>query len=141
LATEDKTPLREAAPSAPGRTSKTPDRSKVARNRIIAGVVIAVVVIVAIFLLTRGNGHIPFVDNAELRAWAFATFKAQVLDMESAAIAHVAYSNEKPFIAFRSLSDLAGGDPGENQWATFVQLASGNSAAVVLAFLEALPAT
>ena len=58
-----------------------------------------------------------------------------------AAIAHVAYSNEKPFIAFRSLSDLAGGDPGENQWATFVQLASGNSAAVVLAFLEALPAT
>jgi hypothetical protein len=58
LATEDKTPLREAAPSAPGRTSKTPDRSKVARNRIIAGVVIAVVVIVAIFLLTRGDGII-----------------------------------------------------------------------------------
>jgi hypothetical protein len=58
LATEDKTPLREAAPSASGRTSKTPDRSKVARNRIIAGVVIAVVVIVAIFLLTRGNGII-----------------------------------------------------------------------------------
>jgi hypothetical protein len=58
LATEDKTPLREATPSASGRTSKTPDRSKVARNRIIAGVVIAVVVIVAIFLLTRGNGII-----------------------------------------------------------------------------------
>jgi hypothetical protein len=58
LATEDKTPLREAAPSASGRTSKTADRSKVARNRIIAGVVIAVVVIVAIFLLTRGNGII-----------------------------------------------------------------------------------
>jgi hypothetical protein len=58
LATEDKTPLREAAPSASGRTSKTPDRSKVARNRIIAGVVIAVVVLVAIFLLTRGNGII-----------------------------------------------------------------------------------
>jgi hypothetical protein len=58
LATEDKTPLREAAPSASGRTSKTPDRSKVARNRIIAGVVIAVVVIVAIFLLTRGDGII-----------------------------------------------------------------------------------
>jgi adenosylhomocysteine nucleosidase len=82
-----------------------------------------------------------FVDNADLRTWAFATFKAQVLDMESAAIAHVAYTNEKPFIAFRSLSDLAGGDPGENQWAIFVQLASGNSAAVVLAFLEALPAS
>jgi adenosylhomocysteine nucleosidase len=82
-----------------------------------------------------------FVDNAELRDWAFRTFDAHVLDMESAAIAHVAYTNEKPFIAFRSLSDLAGGDPGENQWTTFVQLASGNSAAVVLAFLEALPAS
>jgi hypothetical protein len=58
LATEDKTPLREAAPSASGRTSKTPDRSKVARNRIIAGVVAAVVLIVAIFLLTRGGGVI-----------------------------------------------------------------------------------
>jgi hypothetical protein len=58
LATEDKTPLREAAPSASGRTPETPDRSKVARNRIIAGVVIAVVVIVAIFLLTRGDGII-----------------------------------------------------------------------------------
>ena len=58
MATEDKTPLREAAPSASGRTPETPDRSKVARNRIIAGVVIAVVVLVAIFLLTRGDGII-----------------------------------------------------------------------------------
>jgi hypothetical protein len=65
LATEDKTPLREAAPSAPGRTSKTPDRSKVARNRIIAGVVIAVVVIVAIFLLTRGGGVLDTITGNE----------------------------------------------------------------------------
>lgn len=65
MATEDKTPLREAAPSAPGRTSKTPDRSKVARNRIIAGVVIAVVVIVAIFLLTRGGGVLDTITSNE----------------------------------------------------------------------------
>lgn len=81
-----------------------------------------------------------FVDNAGVREWAFATFEARVLDMETAAIAHVAYANGKPFIAFRSLSDLAGGDPGQNQWTTFVQLASDNSAAVVMAFLKALPA-
>jgi len=56
LATEDKTPLREGAPSNSGRTTKTADRSKVARNRIIAGVVAVVVVLVAIFLLTRGGG-------------------------------------------------------------------------------------
>jgi hypothetical protein len=62
LATEDKTPLREGAPSNAGRTTKTADRSKVARNRIIAGVVAAVVVLVAIFVLTRG-GDILFVSN------------------------------------------------------------------------------
>ena len=60
MATEDKTPLREGAPSTSGRTTKTADRSKVARNRIIAGVVAAVVLIVAIFLLTRGDGVGPF---------------------------------------------------------------------------------
>ena len=63
MATEDKTPLREGRPSNSGRTAKTADRSKVARNRIIAGVVAAVVVLVAIFLLTRGNGIGPFGDN------------------------------------------------------------------------------
>jgi adenosylhomocysteine nucleosidase len=59
--------------------------------------------------------------------------------MESAAVAHVAYANGIPFIAFRSLSDLAGGGDGENEMATFMQLASNNSAAVVRAFVAALP--
>ena len=80
-----------------------------------------------------------FVDNAALRAWAFATFQAEVLDMESAAAAQVALANGTPFIAFRSLSDLAGGDPGANQARVFFQLASDNSAAVVRAFVAALP--
>ena len=59
------------------------------------------------------------VDNAELREWAYATFQARVLDMETAAVGHVAYANGVPFIAFRSLSDLAGGDPGQNQARAF----------------------
>ena len=81
-----------------------------------------------------------FMDNAEFRKYAHATFNAQVLDMESAAVAQVAYLNGKtPFIAFRSLSDLAGGDPGDNQARTFFQIASDNSALVVRAFLKALP--
>ncbi len=92
-------------------------------------------------VVVGGNGVSgpAFVDNAALRDWAFRTFQARVLDMESAAVAHVAYANDTPFIAFRSLSDLAGGDPERNQARTFFQLASENSAAVVLAFLEALP--
>jgi adenosylhomocysteine nucleosidase len=67
----------------------------------------------------------------------FATFEAQVLDMESAAVATVAYANAVPFIAFRSLSDLAGGGEEANQLRTFFQLASDNSATVVQRFLAA----
>jgi adenosylhomocysteine nucleosidase len=80
-----------------------------------------------------------FVDNAAVRSWAYAAFQARVLDMETAAVAQVAYANGTPFIGFRSLSDLAGGDPGQNQASVFFQLASDNSAAVVRAFLRALP--
>ena len=80
-----------------------------------------------------------FVDNTAFREWAYKTFDAKVLDMESAAVAQVAYANQTPFIAFRSLSDLAGGGAGENEERTFLQLASDNSAAFVAAFLAALP--
>ena len=88
-------------------------------------------------LIVGGNGVSgpAFVDNAAFRQYVFGTFKAQVLDMESAAVATVAYANRTPFIAFRSLSDLAGGDSGPNEMNAFFQLASDNSAAVVQRFL------
>ena len=92
-------------------------------------------------VVVGGNGvsGSAFVDNKAFREWVFATFQARVLDMESAAVAHVAYANGVPFIAFRSLSDLAGGGEGENEMATFISLAAANSAAVVEAFVAALP--
>ena len=92
-------------------------------------------------VVVGGNGVSgqSFVDNAAFRAWAFATFEARVLDMETAAVGQVAYANGVPFVGFRSLSDLAGGDPGRNQAGVFFQLASDNSAAVVRAFVAALP--
>jgi len=88
-------------------------------------------------LIVGGNGVSgqAFVDNAAFRQYVFETFKAQVLDMESAAIATVADANGVPFIAFRSLSDLAGGDRGPNEMRIFLQLASDNSASVVQRFL------
>jgi adenosylhomocysteine nucleosidase len=88
-------------------------------------------------LVVGGNGVSgqAFVDNAAFRQYVFKTFDAHVLDMESAAVAMVAYANGVPFIAFRSLSDLAGGDQGANEVRTFFQLASDNSAAVVQRFL------
>ena len=54
-------------------------------------------------------------------------------------MAQVAYVNKTPFIAFRSLSDLAGGGAGANEMHTFMSLASENSATVVKAFVKALP--
>jgi adenosylhomocysteine nucleosidase len=91
-------------------------------------------------VVVGGNGvsGTAFVDNAAFRTWAFDTFKAQVLDMESAAVAHVAATNGVAFLAFRSLSDLAGGGAGENEMETFEQLASDNSVAVLRAFLKAM---
>lgn len=80
-----------------------------------------------------------FADNADMRTYLFAAWKARVLDMESAAVAQVAYANTVPVIIFRSLSDLAGGDEGENQMRTFMTLAAINSADVVHAFVAALP--
>ncbi len=90
-------------------------------------------------LVVGGSGvsGMTFVDNAEYREWVFATFEADCLDMESAAVAHVAYVSDVPFIVFRSLSDLAGGGEGENEMETFFKLAADNAAEVLLQFLKA----
>ena len=90
-------------------------------------------------VVVGGNGVSgpAFVDNTALREYAFKTFAANVLDMETAAVAHVAFSNVVPFIAFRSLSDLAGGGSGANEMGIFMRTAADNSARVLLAFLAA----
>ena len=92
-------------------------------------------------IVVGGNGVSgpTFVDNAAYREWVWATFRADALDMETSAVALVAQENRVPFIAFRSLSDLAGGNAEGNEARVFGRLAAENSAAVVLAFLDALP--
>jgi adenosylhomocysteine nucleosidase len=77
-----------------------------------------------------------FIDNKAFREYTFATFGANVLDMETAATAQVAHANGVPYIAFRSLSDLAGGGEGENEIGTFFQVAADNAAQVVLHYLR-----
>ena len=90
-------------------------------------------------LVIGGNGVSgqAFMDNKTFREYTFKTFRANVLDMETAAVGMVAYSNGVPYIAFRSLSDLAGGGDGENEMGTFMGIAADNSAKVLLAFLSA----
>jgi adenosylhomocysteine nucleosidase len=85
----------------------------------------------------RGVSGPTFVDNAAYREWVWHTFHADALDMETAAVATVAYVNRVPFIAFRSLSDLAGGG-AKDEISIFFGLAAENSATVVLSYLRAL---
>ncbi|MDE2773082.1 MAG: 5'-methylthioadenosine/S-adenosylhomocysteine nucleosidase [Gemmatimonadota bacterium] len=92
-----------------------------------------------VFVGGSGVSGGAFIDNAAFRAWAFETFGARVLDMESAAVAHVAYANDVPFIAVRSLSDLAGAGEDANQLEVFLDLAANNAAQVVRALLRAIP--
>jgi adenosylhomocysteine nucleosidase len=89
-------------------------------------------------VVTGGNGvsNSFFVDDARYRRWLWDTFQANAVDMETSAVIRVATERGVPFIAFRSLSDLAGGGPGENEIGIFFQLAADNAAAVVTAFLK-----
>lgn len=80
-----------------------------------------------------------FADNARFRRYVHAAWKARVLDMESGAVMQVAYANDVPAIVFLSLSDLAGGDARTNEMRVFMTLASVLAAAVVRAFVAALP--
>jgi adenosylhomocysteine nucleosidase len=90
-------------------------------------------------IITGGNGvsNSFFVDDPEYRELLWGRFQANAVDMETAAVGRVAAERGVPYIAFRSLSDLAGGGPGANELDTFFQLAADNAAVVVLSFLEA----
>ncbi len=88
----------------------------------------------------RGVSGPTFVDHAAYRDFTWEAFQPDVLDMETASVAHVAYSNELPYIAVRSLSDLAGGRHGPNRYASFGRMAARNAAAVAIALLTELAA-
>ena len=87
----------------------------------------------------RGVSATVFLANAQYRTYLHEVLNAQTFEMETAALAHVAYANSVPYIAFRSLSDLAGGDGfNADVGALFASgLAEANEAAVTLSFLDA----
>ncbi len=87
----------------------------------------------------RGVSGTAFLANAQYRTYLFEQLHAETFEMETAALAHVAYANAIPYIAFRSLSDLAGAQElNADAVALFASgLAETNEAAVTLAFLGA----
>ena len=86
----------------------------------------------------RGVSGSAFLANPQYRRYLFEHLQAQVFEMETAALAHVAYANGVPYIAFRSLSDLAGAEEFDADVAALFAsgLAETNEAAVTLAFLD-----
>jgi hypothetical protein len=125
LATEGKTPLKDAASSSPQRTKKAADRSKVSRNRIIAGVVVAVVAIVGIFMLTRGGKSTIFHNdtpapgevNFQLKDVSFVPYQLQGDQNAEKQTAHAAADDIKTKLntMFQTayVDPDTWGDPGE----------------------------
>jgi adenosylhomocysteine nucleosidase len=81
-----------------------------------------------------------FCDNANYRKWVFKVWKADCLDMESAAIAQVCWENKTPMLIVRGLSDLAGGQAGPNEIGQYLKAAADHSARVLAAILQNLDA-
>src|SRR5262249_55857003 len=84
----------------------------------------------------RGVTLSTFLANSDYREYLSEKLAAVSVDMETAAFAHVAYANGIPFLAFRALSDQAGGTEYKEVGAFFGSgLAEANESRVTLAFL------
>lgn len=93
----------------------------------------------AVARVERGCSASVFVDNAAYRQFLRSRFSVTAIDMETAAVALVALQQGTPFIAMRSLSDLAGGGSAEsNEASVFATLAAQNAVAVAVQFISLL---
>ncbi|XP_058114264.1 bark storage protein A isoform X2 [Magnolia sinica] len=87
----------------------------------------------------KGSSANAFIDNAAYRQFLNSKFNITAIDMESAAVALVCRQQSTPFIAFRALSDLAGGGSAEsNEASVFASLAAQNAVTVVAKFISLL---
>ncbi|XP_031272291.1 bark storage protein A-like [Pistacia vera] len=87
----------------------------------------------------RGISANVLLDNSAYRQFLNSKFNATPVDMETAAIALVCHQQNISFIAFRSLSDLAGGGSAlSNEAAIFGSLAAQNAVDALLRFITLL---
>lgn len=92
--------------------------------------------------IQRGTSGNIYLDNADYRSFLYEKFKVSPVDMESASVALICHQQRVAFIAFRALSDLAGGGSAQsNEADTFSSLAVANSVKVVLEFINQLSTT
>lgn len=90
-------------------------------------------------VVVGGNGVSgpTIVDAGNYRTWVWETFRPDALDMETAAVGHVAWVNRLPYLGIRAVSDLAGAEAQANRMTTFGAMAARNAAAVTEAWLRA----
>lgn len=76
-----------------------------------------------------------FVSDSVLKAKIKADFNPYAVDMESAAVGHTCYLNEKPYVSVRCISDNAD-DDGAMSFDEFEKIAAKRVAEIVLAMTE-----
>jgi adenosylhomocysteine nucleosidase len=94
---------------------------------------------VAVSVGGTGVAGTVFLDHAKYREWVFRVWQARCLDMESTALAQVAYANRKPILIVRGLSDLAGAQHGVNPIDENEAKVSEIAARVLRGIVEELP--
>ncbi len=78
-----------------------------------------------------------FVADKAKKDWILKHFNAAATEMEGAAIAHVCYLNEIPFVVIRAISDRADGS-ADDDFEQFAKAAALTSAKIVIALVEQL---
>lgn len=79
-----------------------------------------------------------FLDNAEYRKWTRRVWQAEVTEMESAAVGHVCFVNDIPWVIVRAVSDLAGGQEGKNVENIYDDIASEHATKFLFKLMEQL---
>ena len=79
-----------------------------------------------------------FVASAAKERWIAETFGAVASEMESCAVAQVAFVNRIPYVVIRVISDEADGKTPED-YLTFVARSAERSSEILMAWLKALP--
>ena len=88
-------------------------------------------------LIVSGDQFIE--DNAAKEAICVNFPDSLAADMESAALAHVCYMKNVPFISFRIISDIPGSENHSGQYEDFWAELAEKSFAITKAFIAALP--
>ncbi|WP_459502973.1 5'-methylthioadenosine/adenosylhomocysteine nucleosidase [Bacillus sp. C1] len=81
-----------------------------------------------------------FVEDAQLKEKLIAEYKPHCVEMEGAAIGHVAYINDVPFLVIRCISDTAD-DEATISYENFAKVAANQSSRVIIKMIKNMKST